>query len=418
MDAIITGLTNSSSFSTTITILQSFKNNNQWNTEDKTRLLRFFLNTNNDQVNNCWESMTVIKLLLNSMPSRVIHDVAQIKPEVTGTEDPDDIYLPSYLNSTSVRVDYENKIASGGQATIYNGTYKGKSVAVKILDFDPHYGKLKGVKENIYKEADTIMKLPNQYCVKVYGVFVDEQKNPIRIGFVMNKYSCDLFHYIQEHKDDTWEKKKEIIVKCFECLQSIHSLSTDSVCNGVLHNDIKSENFLLNVVDGEIHELVIADFGFADIRTYQTYYNSSNSILGTVYDKQKGTEIYQAPELFEDDDVVPYTKRSDIFSLGRMVGEIITSTKPFSHIRNRNRITMACSKNAEDFKFPIDCPPLLSIVKYWCCNTNISDRPGSCGDVLELLRKCDLDGSFEEVKAVQFKIQSGTKKAKYGERKD
>jgi len=54
---------------------------------------------------------------------------------------------------------------------------------------------------------------------------------------------------------------------------------------------------------------------------------------------------------------------------------------------------------------PQDCPPLLNVVKHWCCSTDINERPESCENVLEILGKCDLKQSHDEVWEVKLQIK-------------
>ncbi|KAG2386427.1 hypothetical protein C9374_002873 [Naegleria lovaniensis] len=343
----------------------------EWNENDKKKLLDFLIHTKDNSINKCWETTETIKKILKAFPPRVSYDVALAQPSTTGTIDPEDVFLPSYMTSQHVGIDYSRKIASGGQASIYNAIHldTNTSVAVKIVDFE-----------------DQVL------C---------------------SNYSSNLWRYLSENESNLdWKQKKNLIISCLECLQTLHTPSEDYP-SGILHNDIKSENFLVTNDGIQVNELVLTDFGYADVREYQTYYNSVSSILGTVYDKQKDTLLYQAPEILTEDDEVPYSKRSDIFSLGRVIGEILTCKKPFHSVKNRNTLFKACCANGNDFTLPVDCPPLLSIVKCWCCATDVNDRPASCELVLDLLRKCDFNQNLEEVLKEKVKISNNPKRVRH-----
>jgi len=85
---------------------------------------------------------------------------------------------------------------------------------------------------------------------------------------------------------------------------------------GIVHRDIKASNVLLNV-DGECY---LTDFGIARITNDATQLTSTGDVLGTV--------DYVAPELFEPDHRAD--ARSDLYSLGVLLYEMVTGRLPFT----------------------------------------------------------------------------------------
>ena len=85
---------------------------------------------------------------------------------------------------------------------------------------------------------------------------------------------------------------------------------------GIIHRDIKASNILLNS-----HEQVfLTDFGIARIATDATHLTSTGDVLGTV--------DYVAPELFEEHRRAD--ARSDLYSLGVLLYEMVTGRLPFA----------------------------------------------------------------------------------------
>ena len=79
------------------------------------------------------------------------------------------------------------------------------------------------------------------------------------------------------------EQRINVLVQCGKCLQKLHDI-------GVVHRDVKPENFLLST-DGDYSSwrMVICDFGVSTICSSQKNCNTSC-----------GTTSYKAPEIVQD----------------------------------------------------------------------------------------------------------------------
>ncbi len=100
-----------------------------------------------------------------------------------------------------------------------------------------------------------------------------------------------------------------------------------------MHNDIKPQNFLVGKrdtnsgIDEIIDSIVVTDFGFAKERVRITTMYLSGRFSSSCVECAKCTVAFADPEVLEarkEASNLLYTKQSDIYSLGVVLGSIIT----------------------------------------------------------------------------------------------
>lgn len=115
-----------------------------------------------------------------------------------------------------------------------------------------------------------------------------------------------------------------------QCLQDIGDALDYIHEQGIIHRDIKASNVLLN----EEGRCYLTDFGIARITSDATQLTSTGNVLGTV--------DYVAPELFEVHRRAD--ARSDLYSLGVLLYEMVTGRLPFSADNQLALISMHVNK--------------------------------------------------------------------------
>lgn len=87
----------------------------------------------------------------------------------------------------------------------------------------------------------------------------------------------------------------DVLVKCSQCLQKLHEI-------GVVHRDVKPENFLLSRnADLSVVRVVICDFGLSTV-----FRNNNSNCNG-------GTNSYKAPEIIKNNCRIEWQKKVRIF---------------------------------------------------------------------------------------------------------
>ena len=158
--------------------------------------------------------------------------------------------------------------------------------------------------KRFFKEAKIIGRLAHPRIVTIYDIGEDNGTIYIAMEFLKGKPLSDLIG----DKPFNAEKVIELGTQIAATLDYAHQ-------EGVIHRDIKPSNIIINP-DGQIK---ITDFGIAHIE-------DSSATLQTLPGEIMGTPAYMSPEQVEGH---PVDCRSDIFSLGIILYELITGTRPF-----------------------------------------------------------------------------------------
>jgi serine/threonine protein kinase len=121
--------------------------------------------------------------------------------------------------------------------------------------------------------------------------------------------------YCDQNELDT-RQRLELFIQVCHAIQHAHQ-------KGVIHRDIKPSNILITVIDGRLVPKVI-DFGIAKAIEGRLVDNT----IFTPYEHFIGTPAYMSPEQAVMSGVDVDT-RSDIYSLGVLLYELLTGRTPF-----------------------------------------------------------------------------------------
>src|SRR5262249_29780276 len=117
----------------------------------------------------------------------------------------------------------------------------------------------------------------------------------------------------------TPRERLELFVSACEAVQHAHH-------KGIIHRDLKPSNVLVSMHDG-IPLLKIIDFGVAKALGQEL----TDKTLFTGFSQMIGTPLYMSPE--QAGQSVDIDTRSDIYSLGVMLYELLTGSTPFTKKR-------------------------------------------------------------------------------------
>ncbi|WP_297631736.1 Stk1 family PASTA domain-containing Ser/Thr kinase [uncultured Clostridium sp.] len=260
------------------------------------------------------------------------------------------------------RYELLEKVGEGGMAVVYKARCNklNRFVAVKILKKE--YADNKEIVDKFKDEAMAVAKLSDSNIVNVLDVGSDDNENYIVMEYVNGKTLKDL---VDEYGKLSYETAVRISLQIANALECAHK-------NGIVHRDIKPQNILVNT-EGRAK---VTDFGIAKSVDSATLTNTS-TIMGSAH--------YFSPEQAKGG-MVDY--RSDIYSLGIVMYEMITGKVPFD---GDSPVTIALKHIQEKPVDPREINPKIpesySKIILKCIEKNVDDRYSNAKEVIEDLKK-------------------------------
>jgi serine/threonine-protein kinase len=266
-------------------------------------------------------------------------------------------------------------IGEGGMANVYLAydTILEREVAVKILRGDLSNDE-KFVKR-FQREAKAASSLNHPNIVEMYDVGVDDNNYFIVMEYVNGKTLKSLI-------------KKRGALSLSETIDIMLQLTSGIACahdSYIIHRDLKPQNVMI-LEDGRVK---ITDFGIA-VALNSAELTQTNSVMGSVH--------YLPPEQANGSGA---TVKSDIYSLGILMYELLTGKLPF---KGENAVEIAIKQMKE--KIPSVCaqnpniPQSVENVILKACAKNPENRYESVKDMHDDLETVLLDSRKDEAKYV------------------
>lgn len=260
------------------------------------------------------------------------------------------------------RYEILEEVGKGGMAHVYKAHchFLNRPVAIKVLKEE-----LRDDKEFVQRfntEAQAAARISNPHIVSIYDVGVENGLYYIVMEFVEG---ITLKEYIADKRVLPWKQAADFAAQICEGLDAAHKKS-------VIHRDIKPQNIIMT--KGDI--LKITDFGIARASTQATI-TTANSTIGTVH--------YLSPEQARGG----YTnERTDIYSLGVVLYEMLTGRLPFD---DNTAVAIAIKHIQEKPVLPRilnnDIPQAMEDIVMKALNKEQDRRYASAAEFLEDLRK-------------------------------
>ena len=261
------------------------------------------------------------------------------------------------------RYEILEEVGKGGMAHVYKAwcNLLNRFVAIKVLKEE-----FKDDKEFVRRfnvEAQAAAGISNPHVVSIYDVGYENGLYYIVMEYVEG---ITLKEYIAEKGVLPWREAAGYAAQICEGLEAAHK-------NHVVHRDIKPQNIIMTT-DGV---LKVTDFGIARASTNQATMTMANTAIGTVH--------YLSPEQARGG----YTdERTDIYSLGVVLYEMLTGKLPFT---DDSPVAVAI-KHIQESPAPLrslnpDIPEAIEQVTLRAMNKEQSVRYASAGAFLKDINK-------------------------------
>lgn len=201
-----------------------------------------------------------------------------------------------------------NLLGQGGFGYVHKGVLSnGKEVAVKQLKIGSGQGE-----REFQAEVETISRIHHRHLVSLVGYCIAGSQRLLVYEFVPND-TLEFHLHGKGRPTMNWETRMRIALGSAKGLAYLH----EDCHPKIIHRDIKASNILLDLT----FEAKVADFGLAKIAS-DTDTHISTRVMGTFG--------YLAPEYASSGKL---TEKSDVFSFGVVLLELITGRRPVDSAR-------------------------------------------------------------------------------------
>ena len=205
------------------------------------------------------------------------------------------------------RYQVEKELGKGAMGVVYMGRDPkiGRVVAIKTMALSNEFEgeELNDARERFFREAETAGRLQHQNIVTIFDAGEEHDLAYIAMEFLKGR---DLVDYCKDGNLLPMPKVLSIVARVAEALAYAHRAN-------VVHRDIKPANIMYEL---DTDTVKVTDFGIARIT------DSSKTKTGLVL----GTPSFMSPEQIAGKKV---DGRSDLYSLGVMLFQMLTGVLPF-----------------------------------------------------------------------------------------
>ncbi len=265
------------------------------------------------------------------------------------------------------------ELGRGGMGLVYQAWDEQllRHVALKIVL--PELAAHPGISSRVLQEARTAASISHDNVVTVYHV--GEYRGTTYIAM---KYleGVTLARYLRKHPQRL--ELTQILRICREVASGLEAAHA----RGLVHRDIKPANIWLEAPRGRA---ILLDFGIA---------RSMDAEIDPAMNGLAGTPEYMSPEQAHCSKL---DHRSDLFSLGCLMYELLAGRPPYSHASKTKTLTALRSEHEVPIP-PLDVSILASVrdLVSKLLNKDITQRPATATELVKQLKQLERDVLFNK----------------------
>jgi serine/threonine-protein kinase len=256
-------------------------------------------------------------------------------------------------------------LGRGGMGTVYlaEDLRLNRKVALKFISTE--FISDSWAKRQLIREAQAVAMLDHPNICAVYGFEETDDYSFIVMQFIDGETLADMIR-----------NRSLIGNQIIPLAQQIVSALSDAHAHGIIHRDIKPKNIMVT----QTGQVKVLDFGLAktvpknlEDATESISQLSRNGLL-------VGTVAYMSPEQLRGEKV---DYRSDIFSTGTVLYEMVSGKNPHAHKSNAEVISAIMSREPQSLRqVSISCPKGLDQIVNKCLQKDRADRYQSAPELL------------------------------------
>lgn len=285
------------------------------------------------------------------------------------------------------RYEIVGKVGAGGMSDVYKAKdhILGRFVAIKVLKQE--FSEDRSFVTKFRTEAQSAAGLEHPNIVNIYDVGSEEGLHYIVMEYVEG---ITLKTYIEKKDQLSFKEAISIAIQVARGIEAAHN-------KNIIHRDIKPQNIIIST-EGKVK---VTDFGIARAASANTI---SSDVMGSVH--------YSSPEQARNGFV---DNRSDIYSLGIVMYEMVTGRVPFD---GDTTVAVAIQHLQEEMVTPSAYAPNLPVslekIILKCTQKNPDRRYQSIAELLSDLRK-SLVSPNEDFVVIAPLVDNGKTKVISGE---
>ena len=278
---------------------------------------------------------------------------------------PGEIVMPNLIGETVSHYAILDKLGEGGMGVVYKAedTRLRRTVALKFL---PHgLESHEPERARFLQEAQATSALNHPNVCTVYDIGSEGEQQFIVMEYVEGKTLREIVP-VRKMQDAI-----AYAIQIAEALQEAHA-------HGIVHRDIKADNIMVN----SKNQIKVMDFGLARLKGSLKLTKTSSTV---------GTLAYMAPEQIQGGEV---DARSDIFSFGIVLYEMLTGRLPFRGEHDAAMLYSIVNDEPDPLQHHIpDAPSELLHILDRALEKEVEDRYQTVHDMLIDLRRVKKDTS-------------------------
>ena len=277
---------------------------------------------------------------------------------------------PTWIGKTiGGRYQVEALLGQGGMSSVYRAMDPNlrRTVAVKIIH--PHLSGDQGFVRRFEEEAAAVAQLRHPNIIQVFDFNHDGNTYFIVFEFIPGESLQSYLERLNETKRPmSIQESVDIVAKVGDALDFAHE-------QGLIHRDVKPANVMINVRQ----QPILMDFGIAKI-VGGTQHTATGAVLGTAR--------YMSPEQIKGQGI---DKRTDIYSLGVMLYEMLSGRPPFEADSAMTLMMMHIQDPVPDLgQIRPDVPPALMAVIMKALEKERVNRYQTAAEFAQALRNVNL----------------------------